>query len=573
MAGSNVEDIKGKLDIVDFLKGYLKLQPAGKNFKALCPFHNEKTPSFMISPDRQTWHCFGCALGGDVFAFVMRYENIEFGEALKILAEKAGVELKYSSSPDYKFSGLLYEINDAAKKFYMGELRNFPEAARYLSERGLSEATIEEFEIGWAPNGSEMLNLHLMKRGYAPEDIVRAGLAFKSERGLQLDRFRGRIMFPIHNHVGKTVGFTGRIFPKFDDGSMGKYINSPETPIFNKSKLLYGFWKSKNAIREANSVFLVEGQMDFLMSYQAGIQNAVASSGTALTADHLRALRRLTDQLVLSFDNDEAGWAAGERAIDLAEAADFNVKVIVLDGFKDPADAIQNNTAAFTQAFHAARPAPEFYFERYLRDFKDLSPRDALARGDFKKNLRVVLGKVKNIPSPVEQNIWLKEFGRRLGLDESALREETEQMSAGTASGKDGAFDVADSREAIPPRNLSRRELLSEYLLAVSLAKNDFADIEDSFPHLAENYQAVFSLLKEGKKRSADPQTDELVNVVMLRSGEARQEEIAQLKQYLAEEYSKERREAFVSAVKRAEASGDETAVKLALEEFHNHLQ
>lgn len=572
MAGSNVEEIKGKLDIVDFLKGYLKLQPAGKNFKALCPFHNEKTASFMISPERQSWHCFGCALGGDIFAFIMRYENIEFGEALKILAEKAGVELKYSSSPDYKFSGLLYEINDAAKKFYIGELGKFPEAQGYLRERGLADGTIEEFEVGWAPNGSEMLSLHLINLGYAPEDIVRAGLAFKSERGLQSDRFRGRIMFPIHNHVGKVVGFTGRIFPKFDDGTMGKYINSPETPIFNKSKLLYGFWKSKNVIREENSVFLVEGQMDFLMSYQAGIRNAVASSGTALTADHLHALRRLTDMLVLSFDNDEAGRAAGERAIDLAEAADFNVKVIVLDEFKDPADAIQNDSAAFTQIFHAAQPAPEFYFERYLKNFKDLSARDALARGDFKKNLRVVLGKVRNIPSPVEQNIWLKEFSRRLGLDESALREEAEQLSAGAVSEKGGMADPGLAG-AIPRRNLSRRELLSEYLLAASLARNDFADIKDSIPHLAENYQAVFALLKEGKKASADPQTDALMNLVMLRAGEAEREEIAQLKQYLADEYSKEKREAFVSAVKRAEASGDEAAVKLALEEIHHHLQ
>lgn len=297
MPSSTTELIKEKLDIVQFLRGYLNLQPAGKNFKASCPFHKEKTPSFMVSPERQSWHCFGCGLGGDIFGFVMRYENLEFGEALRILAEKAGVELRRLDPAEHKYTGLLFELQNAAKEFYIKALTSTPVVKKYLVGRQLKPETIDEFELGWAPNEPEALSMHFLNRGYAPDDILRAGLAVKTERGLLLDRFRGRIMFPIHNHFGKVVGFTGRLLPQFENENVGKYVNSPETPIFNKSRLLYGFWKSKNSIHDAGSVFLVEGQMDFLASWQAGVKNAVATSGTALTADHLRVLRHLPRKL------------------------------------------------------------------------------------------------------------------------------------------------------------------------------------------------------------------------------------------------------------------------------------
>src|SRR5581483_9077161 len=328
MASSTTDLIKSKLDIVEFIRGYVTLTPAGKNFKGLCPFHKEKTPSFMVSPDRQSWHCFGCGLGGSAFDFVMKYENVEFGEALRMLAEKAGVELKRENPAEYRYSGLLYDLNDAAKNFFRRALAAAPIAKTYLAKRGLSPQTIDEFEIGWAPNEPEGLSMFFLNSGTSPQDLLQSGLSIKTERGLMLDRFRGRIMFPIHNHVGKVVGFTGRILPEFDkpspptasnpDGFVpAKYVNSPETPIFQKSKLLYGFWKTKEAVRELKSAVLVEGQMDFLMSYQSGAKNVIASSGTALTADHLRSVHRLAEELILSFDNDVAGSDAAERAIDL----------------------------------------------------------------------------------------------------------------------------------------------------------------------------------------------------------------------------------------------------------------
>ncbi len=279
------ELIKGKIDIVEFIRSYVALAPAGKNLKGLCPFHKEKTPSFIVSPDRQVWHCFGCGAGGDVIGFLMRYENLEFLEALKVLADKVGVSIRLSGSSDQKKYEVLFEINRVAKDFFVATLNEDMgrPALQYLLDRGLKKETIDEFEIGLAGPNSDALVRHLTKAGYSVTDIERAGLSIKTERGTYWDRFRGRIMFPLVNHFGKVIGFTGRVMPGAESEKVGKYVNSPETPIFNKSKLLFGFFKTKNAIREADMAVLVEGQMDFLMTYQDGIKNVVATSGTALT--------------------------------------------------------------------------------------------------------------------------------------------------------------------------------------------------------------------------------------------------------------------------------------------------
>lgn len=282
METNPVEEIKNKIDIVQVIGSYIEVKPAGRNFKARCPFHGEKTPSFMISADRQTWHCFGsCNEGGDVFSFLMKYENIEFYEALKILAEKAGVELKKLSPEDQKQFGILYDINEAAKDFYKQELQKNQKVLEYIKSRGLTEETIKEFELGFAPQAWDHATIYLTGKGFNAQDIERAGIDFRNDRGSYIDRFRGRIMFPIWNHTGKVVGFTGRIMPEYDTGETGKYINSPETPIFNKSRVLYGFNKAKSHIREMQFALLVEGQMDLLMCVQDGLKNVVAASGTA----------------------------------------------------------------------------------------------------------------------------------------------------------------------------------------------------------------------------------------------------------------------------------------------------
>ncbi|KKW46192.1 MAG: primase protein [Parcubacteria group bacterium GW2011_GWB1_56_8] len=571
MAASPTETIKERLDVVEFLKGYLTLQPAGKNFKALCPFHREKTPSFMVSPERQSWHCFGCGLGGDIFSFLMRYENVEFGEALRVLAERAGVELRRLNPAEYKFAGLLYDINNAAKEFFIRELGLSEAAKQYLKERGLTGATIQEFELGWAPNEPEALAMHFLKQGYDPEDLIRAGLVIKTERGARFDRFRGRIMFPIHNHFGKVVGFTGRILPTRPEPVEGsgnpstssglavaKYMNSPETPIFAKSKLLYGFSKTKNAIREAGKAFLVEGQMDLLMSWQAGVRHVVASSGTALTADHLRVLRRVADQLVVSFDNDEAGLAAGERAIDLAEASDFDVRVATFSGYKDPADAAQADPAGLSAVVAAGKPAMEFYFDRYLPkgsfEFRDRATLN---------NIRAVVGKIKNIASPIQQGFWIKELSKRIKVEEKFLIEEAGKLAVNAP-----AFSRGEEAAETQQRNFTRRDLIGQELLSAALAKNDFALVEDSLPYFTGMCREAGAVLQRGERTASDPKLDEVINLVVLRAGEFSPREVEDLKKHLSHEYFKERRLELTELVKRAEAEGNKEALEGALREF-----
>lgn len=556
-----VEEIKQRLDIVEFLRQYLSLSPAGRNFKALCPFHKEKTPSFMVSPERQTWHCFGCGLGGDIFGFLMRYENIEFGEALRILAEKAGVELRRLNPAEYKFTGLLYELNEAAKKFFREQLAASAEAQEYLKSRGLTGETIDTFELGWAPNEPEALTLHFLNLNYRPEDLLQAGLSFKTERGMQLDRFRGRIMFPIHNHFGKVVGFTGRILPQYDDGQVSKYVNSPETAIFSKSKLLYGFWNSKGAIREAGEAFLVEGQMDFLMSFQAGVKNAVATSGTALTFDHLRTLKRTADRLVVSFDSDEAGWEAGERAVAMAEANGFQVKVVTFTDFKDPAEAAEKDPAALREMIKNAKPAPEFYFAKYLNGVKN-DIRDP----EFLKRLRAVLAKLNSIVSPVERSFWIRELGKRVGIEEKTLAEEAERVAAPaplTESMRE------EETQAVPRRVFTRRELLSQRLISAMLHDNNFDLLGEYEKYLPDVYREILAAVQRGERRSDDPERDEILNLVFLQAAELSPAEVEELKEHLFREYIRERREELVEAMKKAGLAGDEEAFRAASEEFH----
>lgn len=550
--------IKEKLDIVEFLRGYLTLIPAGKNFKANCPFHNEKTPSFMISPDRQSWRCFGCGVGGDIFEFLMKYENLEFGEALKVLAEKAGVELKRLEPREYKVFGLLYEIQDAAKDFWKSQLTTAKVATDYLEERGITKEIIEEFELGFAPNDQDSLTTHLLHKGYDPADLVRAGVTGKSERGMQFDRFRGRIMFPIHNHLGKVVGFTGRILPQLDTGEMGKYVNSPETPIFNKSKLLYGFWRSKPGIRDSGKAFLVEGQMDMLMSYQAGVKNAVATSGTALTPDHILALRKVASELLVSFDNDEAGFAAGERAIDLAEAGGMQVRIVSLAGVKDPAEAAQKDPGVLKKAIADAEPAFRVFFRRYL----PYGRADVLNPTDL-RSVRMLLNKIKKIGSPLEKDFWLKELSLHSKMGETALREEMEKTAVPEERDR-----FKEEVRAEPERKLTRLEKLGATLLGVAYSKNELKALEDIKTYLDPLSLEAYETLLSGKNRSEDQVLDAYLEAALFEMKELSAAEMTDLKSALRQEFLKGRRAEVTKRIQEAEEKNDQEALNASLAEL-----
>ncbi len=455
--------IKEKLDLVDFLRSYLKLLPAGKNFKALCPFHAEKTPSFIVSPERKMWHCFGCGLGGDIITFVMRHENLEFPEAIRFLAEKAGVAIAALNPALEKQFGTLYRIHEAAKSFYADELSKNSEAREYLKSRGLSPQTIEEFELGFAPaptgplrGQGESLTLHLIKAGFDILDVAKAGLTHKNLSGLYRDRFQGRLVFPIANSLGKTVAFTGRLLRE-EDSKMPKYLNSPETPIFSKSRILYGFNKSKKEIAGNRTVFIVEGQMDFLMAWQAGVKNAVAVSGTGLTGDHLTRLKRVADTVILSFDNDDAGRRALERTLDIFNNYDFHTKVINLGGFKDPAEAAAADEKYLARAIAEAKPALQSVFEYHFANLgSDIAEK--------KRVLRKMLLKIRGLKSQVEASEWLKELSRFSSVSEVALANELENLPL-----------VAEKGEAEPlpgaaPVSRERVDLISARLLSLAFA-------------------------------------------------------------------------------------------------------
>jgi len=464
MSDNATQKIKERLDLVEFLRNYLELKPAGKNFKANCPFHKEKTPSLMISPERQIWRCFGCNEGGDIFKFLMKYENLEFYEALKILAEKANIPLSRVSPSEQKEFGVLYDINRAAADYYREYLHHASVAKEYLSSRKLSKNSLEEFEIGFAPNDFESLALYLLQKGFDMADSARAGLVVKTERGKYIDRFRGRIMFPLESTFGKVIGFTGRILPQFDAGDIGKYINSPETPIFSKSRLLYGLSKAKDGIREKGFILLVEGQMDVIMLHQDGVKNAVGTSGTALTDEQLTTLRRYAHKLILNFDNDEAGKRAMEKSIDLAHVKDFEVEVLDFskisetEGLKDPADIVTKKPGIFKNILASSVLAMDYYIARHLITGSNI--------GIKKQGIREILKKIINLPSFIERAHWIRELAFRSGTREADLLLEAKSLSVITPL--KNSYPSSDAQKSYKDEDkLSRRELIANRLISL----------------------------------------------------------------------------------------------------------
>lgn len=425
MSDGVIDQIKQKLDILEVLGDYIKLAKAGRNWKARCPFHAERSASFMVSPERQIWHCFGCGLGGDIFGFVMKIEGVEFGDALRLLARRAGVTLKKQDPQVQSQKKRLYEVCELAAKFFETQLHKTPagkKAYEYLAGRGLKAETISEWRLGWAHDEWRALGDFLKSRGYKEEEIESAGLIIKKDQSAQsrqkdayYDRFRSRIIFPIADSQGQIIAFGGRIFgaaAKKED--MAKYLNSPQTPLYDKSNVLYGLNKAKNDIRVKDQCLIVEGYMDLIMSHQAGARQAVASSGTALTASHLGIIGRQTRNLVMAFDSDEAGAMATRRSIDLAMSQEFNVRVITM-AEKDPADIVKKDPGEWLRLVEAAPGVLDFYFNYAFAKFDEKT-------ADGKREIRkILLTAIKSLVSQTEQAEWLKELARRLRADERDL--------------------------------------------------------------------------------------------------------------------------------------------------------
>jgi DNA primase len=411
-------EIKDKLDVVDVIGSYLKLEKAGSNFKAKCPFHNEKTPSFFVSPKRNSYFCFGCGAKGDIFSFVQNIEGLDFMGALKILANKAGVEIKFEPKESKDRKERLLACLDLATSFFEKELISNKDAYAYLKGRGLTDKTIKSWRLGFAPKGWHFCEEFLLAKGFKKEEMFDVGLIKKGEGGKIYDVFRSRIMFPIFDTAGRVIAFSGRIFEE-DDKDTAKYLNTPETEIFKKSEVFYGYNIAKIAIRRLNFAIIVEGQMDMLMSHQVGWENTIATSGTALTEDHLVILKRNTENLVIAYDNDKAGVKASARAFEIAIRAGFNVKACRIGEGKDPADLALKDPELLRKAIKDSEPAVSFFWKNLLSE--GLTKDKLLSR--FRAEIVPLLSSEKKM-SEIQRVVSDLGISSKLGLREDLLMEE-----------------------------------------------------------------------------------------------------------------------------------------------------
>lgn len=402
-----VEEIKQRLDIVDVIQAYLPLKRAGGNYKGICPFHQEKSPSFMVSQTKQIWHCFGCHEGGDVLSFVQKMEGMSFFETLVLMGERVGVRVKKKAerpgeAPDVKQR--LRELLAVSAKFYHAVLTTHPKAqlARdYVLKRALTTETVAAFELGYAPESWDTLTKFLQTKGYRQEEMVAAGLViFNQERKSYYDRFRHRFMIPLRDVLGHVVGFTARAIGETYEG--GKYINTPQTLLYDKSRLVFALDQAKQAIKEAGHVVVVEGNMDAISSHQAGVKAVVAVSGTAFTEAQIAIIKRFTKTLVFSFDADAAGLMAARRSVELALKAGMEVKMLTLPFGKDPDECIQKDVTAWKQAIAGAKPMLE---EIIRRAVKNNDPYSAQGKKAIEEDVLSLMASVSN---PVEIDHYLR---------------------------------------------------------------------------------------------------------------------------------------------------------------------
>ncbi|HJN62311.1 MAG TPA: DNA primase [Candidatus Parcubacteria bacterium] len=493
MISSPIDEIKNRLDVVEVIQQYIRLQKAGANFRAVCPFHSEKKPSFFVSPVRQIWHCFGCGKGGDIFAFVREIEGIEFGDALRVLAQKAGIELKKQDPKLRTQRERLYEISELSTRFFEKQLKESQagnKVKEYLLNRGISEESIKKWRLGYAPDSWQGLSDFLVGKGYKREEIEKAGLAIKKSADNYFDRFRGRIMFPVFDLNSQVIGFGGRIFDteKTKKIEIAKYVNTPATFLYDKGRILYGLDRTRVEIRKKDFCLLVEGYIDVIMSWQAGLKNVVATSGTALTPNQLNLLRRYSSNLFTAFDMDIAGDMATKRGIDLAQNAGFNIKVITMPEGKDPADVILENPKNWEELVAKARSIIEFYFETTFSKFDSKKP-------EGKREIsKLLLPLIKRIPNRIEQSHWIQELAKRLEVREGIVEDEMKNVKKGLVMEN---TEEADSIIIVP------RQRLLEDTAASLVCKNPESSLhlitDEYLPYFRSEVQTIFINLRQGR--------------------------------------------------------------------------
>ena len=478
---SQIEEIKNKLYILDVVGSYIKLTKTGINHRGVCPFHKEKSPSFFVSPTRQMWHCFGCGAGSSMFDFVMKIEGVEFGDALRILANKAGVELKRENIQLRTERERLYEICELACLFFQKQLAASSigkEAEDYLLKRGITQESVVKWRLGYSPDTWNGLSDFLIGKGYSREEIVKSGLAIEKEnqKSDSYDRFRGRIMFPVFNVNSQIVGFGGRVFKQQNETA--KYINTPQTLLYDKSSTLYGLHQAKLAIRKQNQCVVTEGYTDVIMCHQAGFENTVAASGTALTFNHLTIIKRYSENLLLAFDMDMAGDSATKRGINLAQEQGFNIKIVEHYGEgaakSDPADIIFKDKTIWEESLAKAKSIMDYYFDfAFTHNNKDTA--------EGKKEIgRMILPEIKRLQNKIEQSSWIQKLAQNLQVNEVAILEELAKIKVDSRQiqGEHAREDVLEGSKISPILNEdTRKKLVEEKIIALILKNPDYSRV------------------------------------------------------------------------------------------------
>lgn len=575
-----VEEIKSKLSVEQLIAEYVTLKQSGTNFKGLCPFHQEKTPSFMVSPEKQIWHCFGCNEGGDAISFVEKYEGLDFKGALEMLAHKTGVELRGFSVSDQSKKKVLYDIHEEAAAFYASHLASSSADAvktrEYLKTRGLTDESIRQWGLGLSPDGWDVLAKHLQEKKFNLGDITSAGLVISREQKVY-DRFRRRLMFPIRDSQGRTVAFTARTLQYIvheDADQAGKYVNSPQTPVYNKSQILYGFDQAKHDVKRLNYAIIVEGNMDVIMSHQAGIENAVAVSGTALTMEQLKLLKRYTGNSILSFDADTAGSQAVFRGITLAWDYDMNVKVIVLTEGKDPAEIIQHDPERWREAIKKSIGVVDFYFDAVFA-------RVDLTRADHKKlAAKKITGIISRLKTKVEQAHYATLLAERLQVREPII---WSMITAPEAVVQKNDESVIDKKAAL---SLVGRHFVAFIIQHPAHLVTAFNEIEPDM--LEGDVQELYKKIIIQYTKEQSPNFRDLATTLapdelslwseLVFTGEQvygqmnpieQEQELALLLKRIKQRFFTAKLRELTEAIRRAEQTGDQQRIESLLREFH----
>ena len=572
--------VKEKLSIIEVVQPYVKLTKAGKYWKGLSPFTKEKTPSFFVSPDRGLYHCFSTGKGGDMFTFIEEMEGVDFKGALRMLAEKAGVPIEREDKGARDERDRLYAAIDAAKEFFVHELSGRPNPKGYVTSRGVTEETIQSWSLGYAANEWRALADHLMSKGFTEAELERAGLIKRQEVSAErnsvsevsktenrepksgsryYDRFRGRIMFPIQDVSGRVIAFSGRIFEDDPVHPQAKYLNSPETALFDKSKAMFGIERARESIRTLNAAILVEGQFDLLMAHQLGFRNAVATSGTAFTEKHAELLSHYSENLLIAYDGDRSGIVAAGRAASIAIPRKMNVKIAKLPPGEDPADLIKRDPALFKQAIKGALHVVDFY----LAHIEDAKYDDRTHRLEVS---RVVIPYVAMIQNKIDQAHFVKRVAESLKVPEDAVLEEVKKASKASTS---PVPQVMSKTEPF----LSRADTLERLVFGLYLSfteGNDAARADKARTVLKEaSGDARFTVLGGGSPddiRAAQFEADFFLE--RNTDDEMRKAAIDEVYQELMREsYHEQYREA-LRALRVAEASDDQNRAEVLMQEL-----